>query len=491
MDIAVIAYHSGDEYENNYSSARIGYYGITGFPTVKFDGIVTHVGGGSNLYASYLAKYNSRISIPSSYSIDIEGAGSGLIDYQLTITVEKTSTGTDNPVMQVAIVESHIPENWGGLSEVNYVERIMLPNQSGTTLDFTTGDTEELIFNFTCDPTWVIEYCEVVVFLQDNNTKEILQGVKGELSEYGGISDIDASIKKIYVPQTVCNESFIPKIELGNNGSTDLTSIELYASVNGEVVSSLSWTGNLVYGETELVTLPEASFTLDLDNVVTLEAISPNGQADEVPFNNINGRVLENAPNVSSPVNLALKLDNNPEETSWELKDSQGNVIYSGGSYTQAGQFVIEQLILNDFDCYTFMIFDEGGDGLTGQGLYKLAYDGSSIFAEGKEFGYEDQIQFGIGLTGTDDVFSSTGFEIFPNPVRENAMIQFTIDKPGVVEYKIYNYMGSMVKESNKQHFSEGNHMMPLSTKELTRGVYIVEFRTSDQIFSEQIIISK
>lgn len=496
QDVAVINYHDGgnDPFQNVYSNSRVSYYGMQGSPTAWFDGGNTVVGGNhtNSMYSTYLPKYNQRINIPCYFALDMEGISSGMIDYELSFTIEKESGApTENLVLHVAVTESDIAYNWQGMNEVNQVERLMAPDQFGTPLDFSGGDILELNVYFSMDQSWENENCDVVAFIQNTESKEIMQGTIKPLSDFGGISDIDASIKKIYVPQTVCSESFVPKIILGNNGSTDLTSIELYASVNGNVVSSLSWSGNLAYGESELVTLPEASFTLEANNFVTLEALSPNGQADQVPFNNINGQVLEDAPNVTSPVNLALKLDDNPEETTWELKDSQGNVLYSGGPYTQAGQFVVQQFELNDVDCYTFMIFDEGGDGLLGTGLYKLAWDGSTIFGEGKDFGYEDQIQFGIGLTGTDDVFSSTDFEIFPNPVRENAMIQFTIDKPGVVEYKIYNYMGSMVKESNKQHFSEGNHMIALSTEELTQGVYIIEFRTTDHMFSEQIIISK
>jgi hypothetical protein len=51
--------------------------------------------------------------------------------------------------------------------------------------------------------------------------------------------------------------------------------------------------------------------------------------------------------------------------------------------------------------------------------------------------------------------------------------------------------MGAVVKESSKQYYSEGNHMIHLSTGELTQGVYIVEFITTNQIFSEQIIVTK
>ena len=55
-DVAVIEYHSGDEYQNNYGTARISYYAVTGFPTVKFDGILSSVGASGDMYPAYLVK---------------------------------------------------------------------------------------------------------------------------------------------------------------------------------------------------------------------------------------------------------------------------------------------------------------------------------------------------------------------------------------------------------------------------------------------------
>ena len=38
--------------------------------------------------------------------------------------------------MHFVVTESEIPQNWQGMTEVNFVERLMVPNQLGTTLIF-------------------------------------------------------------------------------------------------------------------------------------------------------------------------------------------------------------------------------------------------------------------------------------------------------------------------------------------------------------------
>ena len=43
-----------------------------------------------------------------------------------------------NLVLQFTVTESHIPENWGGLTEVNHVNRLMVPGANGTPLDFSS-----------------------------------------------------------------------------------------------------------------------------------------------------------------------------------------------------------------------------------------------------------------------------------------------------------------------------------------------------------------
>ncbi|MCD4683871.1 MAG: T9SS type A sorting domain-containing protein [Bacteroidales bacterium] len=470
---------------NYYSSM------IPGFPTVIFDGVTNSVGGGGNMYPTYLSKYNSRISVPSSYTIDVEGTNSGLIDYELEITIEKVASGIDNPKMHIAVVESHIPENWGGLTEVNFTERLMAPNQNGTTLDFSSSNTEEIIINFSCDPSWVNENCEVVIFLQNNSTKEVLQGIKRDLSDFGTTNVNDAAVLGVIAPQTVCNESFIPRVEIANYGLDNLTSLDFCIYVNGTASCTLPWTGDLAYLETEIVVFPEITFTIEPDNILMVEAENPNGQPDEYPSNNTYTINMDEAPNVAGPVSLIMLLDDNPEETTWKVLNSQGNILYEGGPYTPSTTTVIEQFDITGPDCYSFIIYDDGGDGLTEGGVYKL-YDGNStVFYQANNFGMEDHVQFGIGLTGTEEIIISDGFEIFPNPVDDKANISFVMEKPGYVQYKIYNYTGAVVIESGEQHCSAGIQTLSFVTGNLNSGIYIVEFRMPDKVFSKQIVVNR
>jgi hypothetical protein len=236
------------------------------------------------------------------------------------------------------------------------------------------------------NPSWVNENCEVVFFVQDLSTKEVFQTVKYDISEFASTNDYDVSLKDVYVPQAVCNSSIEPSVLVTNYGLLNLTSFAVVYSVNGGTQQTYSWTGNLANAESELVDLPAIDVSAAENNTIEVTLENPNGQADQFPQNNSKTNSFTNAMDVTSPVALALKLDDNPGETTWELKDSDGTVLYSGGPYSNAGQYVIEYFDLDEDGCYAFSIYDAGGDGLTGTGSYKLAYDGSRIFAQGYDF---------------------------------------------------------------------------------------------------------
>ena len=181
--IGAIAYHNGDPFANNASNARNTYYNITGYPTAHFDGVLEVVGGDhtQSMYASYLPKYDQRIAVPSSFKVDLTFSHVGN-NYTVNAQVIKLASYTgSNLVFQLVLTESDIVYSWQGQSQLNFVERLMVPDQNGTALDFSTGDTINLVETFTMNSSWTPENCELVAFIQDNSSKEIMQSIKRRL----------------------------------------------------------------------------------------------------------------------------------------------------------------------------------------------------------------------------------------------------------------------------------------------------------------------
>lgn len=185
--VGVIKYHNGDSFTNTYSNARNSFYGISGFPTAVFDGVQSVVGGSNtvSMYTTYLPIYDVRKAKNSAYSIEIYGQNSGL-DYSLTLRITKHAnvpTSYSNLVLHLALTESEIPFNWQGQTMVHNAERLMVPNELGTPLDFSSGNVIDINLNFTKNAAWILANCELVSFIQNLDGKEILQGTKVALEE--------------------------------------------------------------------------------------------------------------------------------------------------------------------------------------------------------------------------------------------------------------------------------------------------------------------
>ena len=98
--------------------------------------------------------------------------------------------------------------------------------------------------------------------------------------------------------------------------------------------------------------------------------------------------------------NVFIQLDEYPSETSWDLVDSFGELIYSGGSYTQAMGIVEENYPLPEGE-YTFTIYDTWGDGIcceNGEGFYTLTLNGEVFLESSGEFGESESTTFYAGI---------------------------------------------------------------------------------------------
>jgi PKD repeat protein len=182
--VAAIENHNGDPFANNYSNARNTYYGISGYPTAFFDGGNSVVGGShtESMYDSYWPKVQARMAVPSPVTISVNGTHTGL-NYNVTVTVTRVSTiNGSNPRLHLCITESHIVYAWQGMSEVNFVNRLMVPDQNGTELDFSESDVLEIPLSFTIQGTWSLPQLELVAFVQTNSNKEIHNGYKVKLA---------------------------------------------------------------------------------------------------------------------------------------------------------------------------------------------------------------------------------------------------------------------------------------------------------------------
>lgn len=183
--LIVIEYHSGDPFANNYSSIRIGYYGITGYPTTMVDGIFKLVGAN---YDDSLRSYFDRRKIIPPYADILLKRNFSLKTMQgtLHITVKNINDFVLTGNVRTVITETNIPYEWFDEDSLYFVARTMIPDEKGDYVEIEPGDSVVIEHEFYIDTTWFkftnIKNCEIDVFLQTDNQygdftrKEILQG---------------------------------------------------------------------------------------------------------------------------------------------------------------------------------------------------------------------------------------------------------------------------------------------------------------------------
>ncbi|MFH1734085.1 MAG: Omp28-related outer membrane protein [bacterium] len=155
------------------NDARRSYYGVTGTPTMKCDGTTC-----GTTQSSITAVINNRLLVSSPLRIELEMTVLG-DQLNATASVYSEQTISGNYVIHFALLERYVylpspngqPNHYGALLK-------MAPNAGGQLFSATASQTSEYDATITLDPSWELANLDLAVFVQNNITKEILQGFK-------------------------------------------------------------------------------------------------------------------------------------------------------------------------------------------------------------------------------------------------------------------------------------------------------------------------
>ncbi|MCX6286979.1 MAG: T9SS type A sorting domain-containing protein [Bacteroidetes bacterium] len=212
--VAVVENHcnipsTGDPYVWAGSLARLSLFGVTSAPTASFDGVTAYIGGShtTSVYAQYLPKYNARIGVDSPIDMSMTFTNSGL-HYDATVTVIKVGTVTATSLKLIFFVtESNISKNWQGQHWLHFVNHMMIPDQNGTTIDFSSGNTQTFNLSFDLDAAYVLENCEFVATVQNMDAS---QGSSGGIKKREEIQTIKSGVIPLAVDFTSDKDTINP-----------------------------------------------------------------------------------------------------------------------------------------------------------------------------------------------------------------------------------------------------------------------------------------
>ncbi len=200
-----------------------------------------------------------------------------------------------------------------------------------------------------------------------------------------------------------CQEA-TASFSIQNLGSDILTSFDATLFVDGVETETVNWTGSA-----PPFSLVEVAFTpaaVAAGSTFSVEVSNPNGVEDTNTAGEQNvylGPAV--VPGLASEGNIAMELytDAWPEETSWEIIDDMGSVIYTSPDYSGQQYQTFNEVFDLDPGCYEFKIYDSYGDGMFatqwGQaedGLLTLTTASGEVIYAGFEYGAGASFSFEI-----------------------------------------------------------------------------------------------
>ena len=319
--------------------------------------------------------------------------------------------------------------------------------------------------------------------------------MEGQIIAYGPPNmQADAEIADILSPtdfklrsrvNPVCES---PEVVLRNNGSAPLTACTFTYGIVGGVEQTFEWTGELGFLETEAVALPfdDPLFHEGGDDELLTFEVTVTATGDEEPGNNTARSDFHRVPTWAyndlddNRIVVWTKTNLFPIETTVELTDAAGNVIWSRG-YSEVNATVRDTIALNQ-GCYRFTVNDSGDDGMSfwanndGAGYVRLkkVASGNFIVFEpdfGKSISQAFFFQTNIVSVDEPEVALNPQVRAFPNPATDRVQVQWdAMFQPD--RYVLRDVRGGLVREGTVR---PGDSGLTLSVSGLAPGTYHIE----------------
>lgn len=515
-------------YKTPFGDALAGQTGLTGFPSGTINRRVFPPNSSTALgRGDWVAKGNIVLGEASFVNVDAQAT----IDVQtreLTVVVEAYYTGeaeSEFNMLNVALLQNNIigPQSGGTSNPAqmtsdgkyihNHMLRHLITGQWGDTIqdDGVNNIPEEFFFTKTYTYTipahlnniaYEMGDFEITVFVSKN--RQVIYTGTTVTPEYTGLVANDASINASDASYSYgCNNLVTPSISIRNSGGDDITSMEISVKGIGGT-ETYNWTGSISTFETsDEFELPSVEVTVGSATPIEIEILSINGEAQEGLTHTLNFTkpALSEA---NGNILLELKIDRYGSETTWNVKDLEGNVITSGGPYEDATsngtRLITEELYLPEIGCYIFEILDSHGDGINagfGAGGYKLLDANYDIIVNSNgRFGHGEKKDFNL-ITWTEnvsleDVFSSDiSTNVYPNPAKDNVTLSISVSEKTNANIGIYDAMGREIISLGNKALAIGENNFEINTQPLRNGIYLVRIASEHGISTKKLNISK
>ena len=438
----------------NQNNVRTYYYGIRAVPTMMADGVIKQVSGYTQ--STLQGHLNTRLAKASPLSLTVTDTRLPGDTIKASVTLQVVSPLPTKGVFRLRVysIERKItyasPPGSNGETIFYDVFREGYPTTEGLIVPKTAG-TYNYEFKYKRQTNWVDSMMFTSVFVQNDNTKEVLNCAKA---------------RNWYADRI----AFKPNIN--NNEASYEPGEEPRQTDAG------------FYTEGFATNLPPFGWQI----------INPDDGITFSPYDNVNGP--------SFPGNNGIRLRLYKYYTTGQVDylvtqvynniDLSDSIVFDWAHANRPGYTDRLQVKLSTDGgtTFPFTVFDKSGANLATAGSLSSNFTPSSTSQWGRY-----AVRIG-NVTTTNPIFTSLPLEYsleqnFPNPFNPSTVIEFSIPKKGFVRVVVHDVLGKEVEVLENSKKEAGTYAYEFKTGNLPSGIYFYTLIAGDFQATRKMLLLK
>jgi hypothetical protein len=314
--------------------------------------------------------------------------------------------------------------------------------------------------------------------------------------------ETDAAITDIIAPSTKTAHSRVnpmcgaPIVKIKNTGKNTIGNLMFRYGLEGGEFTTYKWWGELKSMESKIIELPVIGDLLPSvgqDAQFIVELSEPNEVTDEYAANNRMTSIMERTDVVDQQFKIYYRTNFAPEETQFYIINHFGDTLVRGPENPEPSTEYEIDVDLG-LDCYTFVIEDNGGDGINfwanndGAGMLQFRRSsGGFIKIFNGDFGSRLEYQFAAGgFTNVEEKAYLDFVHVYPNPTTDKLFLDYHLQHAKSINLSVYDMNGKRLLIKRYNGFERKGESVNLS--ELANGIYDIVVESNGQIYSKKIV---
>ena len=164
------------------------------------------------------------------------------------------------------------------------------------------------------------------------------------------------------------------------------------------------------------------------------------------------------------------------------------NWVFDGEAMGDVPVMELKQQLLHRDDAYEILASENDTLVKVYPGVHNTGIIYAATYGRGM-FRCENFKQYSGDDVPEISTVTETKVEMYPNPVRDQAVVSFDVENDVNVSYQVYDMMGRMVMSQNMGRFAQGTHQVNVNMSDLSSGSYIMRLNAGGVSSSVKFIV--